>query len=338
MGSPSALNEHAMIYFHGFGHFHPENQLDNAFLESLDIGTNEQWIMERVGIKNRRTVLPLDYIRSTKNRDLRGAQEAALYTNAETGKRAALMALERAGLQPSDIGMVIAGGCSPDTCIPAEAARIANSLGISGPAFDLHSACSTFGAQVHLVKQMGANAPDYVLLVSPENSTRVVNFADRSSAVLFGDATSAVVVSTKHPSRCRAEFSIFSVDATGCDDVTVPRTGHFSQNGSAVQKFAIKKMTALLSEIQTRLGEERASKLFYIGHQANLTMLESVCRRCNISTERHYRNIVEYGNQAAAGAPVVMSQNWDSFKPGDVVAMVVVGSGLSWSSLQLEFT
>src|SRR4051812_8814521 len=105
-----------MIYFHGFGHFHPENQLDNAFLESLDIGTTEQWITERVGIKSRRTVLPLDYIRATKNTDLRGAQEAALYTNAETGRRAALMALERAGLQPSDIGMVIAGGCSPDTC------------------------------------------------------------------------------------------------------------------------------------------------------------------------------------------------------------------------------
>ena len=327
-----------MIYFHGFGHFHPENQIDNAFLESLDIGTTEQWIMDRVGIKSRRTVLPLDYIRATKNVDIRGAQEAALYSNAETGRRAALMALERAGIKASDIGMVIAGGCTPDTCIPAEGARIAKALGISGPAFDLHSACSTFGAQVHLVNQMGANAPDYVLVVSPENSTRVMNFSDRSSSVLFGDATSAAVISTKHPSRCRADFSTFSVDATGCDDVTVPRTGHFSQNGSAVQKFAIKKMTALLSEIHVRLGVDRASKLIYIGHQANLTMLESVCRRCEIPSERHYRNIVEYGNQAAAGAPVVMSQSWDSFKPGDVVAMVVVGSGLSWSSLQIEFS
>jgi 3-oxoacyl-[acyl-carrier-protein] synthase-3 len=73
-----------MIYFHGFGHFHPENQIDNAFLESLDIGTTEQWIIDRVGIKSRRTVLPLDYIRATKNLDIRGAQEAALYSNAET--------------------------------------------------------------------------------------------------------------------------------------------------------------------------------------------------------------------------------------------------------------
>src|SRR4051812_43176573 len=113
-----------MIYFHGFGHFHPENQLDNALLESLDIGTNDKWIVDRVGIRNRRTVLPLDYIRTTRNKDLRGAQEAALYTNAQTGARAAMMAIERAGIRPSDIGMVIAGGCSPDTCIPAEGARI----------------------------------------------------------------------------------------------------------------------------------------------------------------------------------------------------------------------
>src|SRR3954463_6700749 len=140
-----------MIYFHGFGHFHPENQVDNAFLESLDIGTNDRWIVERVGIENRRTVLPLDYIRSTKNKDLRAAQEAALYSNAETGRRAAAIAIERAGIKPSDIGMVIAGGCSPDACIPAEAGRVAKLLGIQVPAFDLHSACSTFGAQVHFL-------------------------------------------------------------------------------------------------------------------------------------------------------------------------------------------
>ena len=138
-----------MLYLHGLGHFHPENQIDNAFLESLDIGTDSEWIVSRVGIKNRRTVLPLDYIRTTKNKDLRGAQEARLYSNAETGKRAAELALARAGLKAADIGMVIAGDCSPDTCIPAEASSIAKALGIEVPCFDLSSACSTFGAQIH---------------------------------------------------------------------------------------------------------------------------------------------------------------------------------------------
>jgi 3-oxoacyl-[acyl-carrier-protein] synthase-3 len=326
-----------MLYLHGIGHFHPENELDNAFLESLDIGTSDQWIVDRVGIRNRRTVLPLDYIRATKNKDMRGAQEAALYDNAETGKRASLVALERAGLTPADIGMVIAGGCSPDNCIPAEAARIANKLGIAVPSFDLHAACSTFGAQLHLIDAMGPAAPDYVLVVSPENATRIVDFSDRSSAVLFGDASSAAIVSTKHPSRACVTRATFGSDPSGCDEVSIPRLGYFRQNGAAVQKFAIKRMSGLLKEIEEQTSPERQRRLVYIGHQANLTMLESVCKRVGIPPERHFHNIVEYGNQCAAGAPVVLSQSWDRFGPGDVAAVVVVGSGLSWSALTIDF-
>jgi 3-oxoacyl-[acyl-carrier-protein] synthase-3 len=326
-----------MIYFHGFGHFHPENEIDNAFLESLDIGTNHQWIVDRVGIESRRTVLPLDYIRATRNRDLRAAAEAAIHSNAETGRRAGLMAIARAGLAPSDIGMVIAGGCSPDTCIPAESARIARALGLTVPAFDLHAACSTFGAHVHFLERMGQNLPDYVLVVQPENTTRTVDFSDRATAVLFGDATSAAVVSTRVPSRARVVYSTFDTNPAGCDEVTIKRIGHFWQNGSAVQKFAIKKMSALLGDIQERVGLERKDRLIYVGHQANLTMLESVCRRAGIPPSNHFSNIVRHGNQCAAGAPVVMSQSWDRFQAGDVAALVVVGSGLSWSSMQIEF-
>jgi len=327
-----------MFYLHGLGHFHPENEIDNAFLEALDIGTTDPWITERVGIKSRRTVLPLDYIRATKNSDLRAAPEAALYSNAETGRRAGLMAIERAGLTPADIGMVVAGGCSPDTCIPAEASRIARALGIAAPAFDLHAACSTFGAHIHFLEKMGPNLPDHVLVVQPENVTRTIDFSDRTTAVLFGDATSAAVVSTRVPSRAQVVYSTFSTDPTGCDEVTIPRLGYFRQNGAVVQKFAIKKMSALLKEIEDRLEPERRERLVYIGHQANLTMLESVCRRAGIPPERHFYNIVRFGNQCAAGAPSVLSQSWDRFQPGDVAALVVVGSGLSWSSMQIEFS
>lgn len=327
-----------MIYLHGLGHFHPENVIDNAFLESLDIGTNQRWIVDRVGIESRRTVLPLDYIRATRNKDLRAAPGAALYSNAETGRRAALMAIARAGIAPSDVGMVIAGGCSPDNCIPAEAARIANALGLTVPAFDLQAACSTFGAQVHMLGQMGPALPEYVLIVQPENTTRVVDFSDRSVAVLFGDASSAAVLSTKIPSRARVVSSAFGSDPSGCDQVGIPRLGYFHQAGAVVQKFAIKKMTALLVEIEQRLDPARRQRLVYIGHQANLTMLESVCRRAGIPPERHFSNIVQFGNQCAAGAPAVLSQSWERFRPGDVAAVVVVGSGLSWSSLQIEFS
>ena len=328
-----------MLYFHGFGHFHPENVIDNAFLESLDIGTDDQWITERVGIKSRRTVLPLDYIKQTRNKDLRAAQEAVIYSNAECGKRAALLAIERAGLRVEDIGMVIGGDCSPDACIPSEGAAVAKALGLSVPAFDLHSACSTFGAQCHFLAQMASGVPDYVLLVIPENTTRVTDYTDRSSAILFGDATSATVVSTRVPARAWTRFTTFGAEPKGAHDVCIPRVGHFFQNGSAVQKFAIKQMTALTLEVKERIAATdpaKAERMIYVGHQANLTMLESVCRRAGIPPERHFKNIVEFGNQAAAGAPVVVSQRWSDFRDGDVVALVVVGSGLSWSSMQIE--
>ena len=97
------------LYLHGLGHFHPEVEITNRFLEELDIGTTDAWILERVGIRARRTLLPLDYIRDTRNRDPRMASEAQLYGNAETGRRAAEMAIARAGIDRRDIGMVIAG-------------------------------------------------------------------------------------------------------------------------------------------------------------------------------------------------------------------------------------
>ena len=97
----------------GLGHYHPENEITNQFLEDLDIGTDHQWIMDRVGIRSRRTVLPLDYIRDTRNRDTRQAMEVALYTHADTGVLAAEMALERAGITRDAIGMVIAGSSRP---------------------------------------------------------------------------------------------------------------------------------------------------------------------------------------------------------------------------------
>jgi 3-oxoacyl-[acyl-carrier-protein] synthase III len=325
-----------MLYLLGTGHFHPDTLIDNDFLESLDIGTTSRWITERVGIERRRTVLSLDYIRETKNRDLAAAAAASSHSNAEMGRRAALMAIERAGLSPKDIGLVVAGGCSPDTVIPAEAACIADLLGLSVPAFDLHSACSTFGAQLHMLEKMGDGLPEHVLTVQIEALTKVTDYADRSSAVLFGDAAAAQVISTHARSRARVVASAFGCDPSGATEVVIPRAGYFRQNGPLVQKFAIKKMSALLTEIEERLDPDRRERLIFIGHQANLVMLDSVCRRAKIPAERHLSNIVEHGNQGAAGAPVVLSQSWDRLKPGDVVALVVVGSGLSWSSVQIE--
>ena len=131
------------MYLHALGHFHPPQLLTNAFLAGLGIETTEQWILDRVGIRQRHTVLPLDYIKQTRNQDPRAALEAATMSNAQTAAEAAKLALKRAGLTTTDIGMVISGSCSPDECIPAEANRVAQELGIDAPSLDIASACSS---------------------------------------------------------------------------------------------------------------------------------------------------------------------------------------------------
>ena len=229
-----------MLYLHGVGHFHPENVITNKFLEELDIGISEEWIMERVGIQTRHTSLPLDYIKTTKNQDPRAAFEACLYTNAQSGARAARLAMERAGLKPEDVGMVVSGSSAPDYVIPAEAAIVAAELGIDVPCFDLNSACSSFGVQLKFLSDMRPETlPPYTLVVNPENFTRTIDYSDRRTAPLFGDGSSAAVVSACVPSNMVFEASFSDSNPLSWDKVRIPRMGHFSQNGSAVQGFAI---------------------------------------------------------------------------------------------------
>jgi len=327
-----------MLYIHGIGHFHPENVIDNAFLEALDIGTNPQWIMERVGIEERRTVLPLEYIRRTGNADPRAAHEASVYTNAQTAARAARMALERAGLEASDIGMVVAGGCSPQFLIPAEACIVAAELGIEAPALDFNSACSSFLAHLHFLERMQPESlPEFILTVNVENTTRTVDYRDRSTAVLWGDGTAAAVVSTRVPARARVRRTTFASDPSGWEKVRIPAGGFFEQDGSAVQGFAIRKTGSTTQALLAGLPPERVHQAWFIGHQANLGMLHTSVKRGGVNPERHLYNVDRFGNCGAAGAPTVLSENWDRLGEGDLLALVVVGSGLSWGGALITF-
>lgn len=326
-----------MLYIHGSGEFHPENIIDNEFLENLDIGTNTGWIMERVGIESRRTVLPLDYIKQTKNANPNEAFEASLYTNAQTAALAAKKAIKKAGISVADIGMVIAGSCTPESTCPTEACTIANELGLEVPSFDLNSSCSSLAAQLKMLADMMPDAlPEYVLVVNPSNSTRFVDYSDRSSAVLWGDATNALVVSKKNPARMVVRQSLLESSPKGWDKVMFPRSGHFVQQGRAVQTFAIKKSIGVLKKLRGFIPGEKAKSLKFIGHQANLLMLESVCRLAEIEKSQHLYNVNKFGNCGAAGAPSNISQNWEKFKTGDQLIMAVVGAGLTWGGVLIE--
>jgi 3-oxoacyl-[acyl-carrier-protein] synthase III len=325
------------LHLHGLGHFHPENEISNEFLETLDIGTNDSWIVERVGIRSRRTVLSLDYIRETRNRDPRAASEASVYSNAEMGARAAEMALRRAGVAKEEIGMVIAGSSAPDTVSPAEACNIACALGLEVPAFDVHSACTSFLALLWVLAiARPEELPPFVLAVVTEGMTRTVDFSDRSAAVLWGDAAAAAVVSTRLPGRARIVGTRLDSSPLGSGKVAVPRAGHFRQEGRTVQTFAIHKTVRLFQELWNDFHEDERA-FHFVAHQANLRMLESVCRQCEIPAERHHSNVERFGNTAAAGAPSVISMAWDRWTSGDDVALAAVGSGLTWASGLVRF-
>lgn len=322
-----------MIFIHGVGHFHPNNIIDNQFLTDLNIETNDQWIMERVGIIKRHTVLSLDYIKNTYNKNPMSTGAHIEYSNAQTGAAAAKNALSQANLLPKDIGMVISSSCLPQYSLPAEACMIAAELGINAPCFDVNSACSSFAIQMNIINQMQPeNLPDYILTVIPENMTRSVNFADRKVAVLLGDGSAALIVSKKHKSNTYITNTIIESNPEAHKTISTPAGGHFYQEGPAVQRFAIKKTLATIDALRKKCNIQ-ANKHYFIGHQANLTMLRSICKLATISEEFHLYNVDQFGNCGAAGAPSVLSQNWTKFKAGDQLILVVVGAGLTWGGM-----
>ncbi len=325
-----------MLYLHAMGHFHPENIISNQFLEDLDIGTTEEWILERVGIQNRRTILPLDYIRQTKNINPLEAFAVRQYKNAQMGAHAARRALQRAGIKAEDIGLLIAGTSSPDNITPAEAAAIAAELGMEVPCFDLNAACATFGMNINfLLRMQPETLPPYVLVVNVESMTKSLNYADRGNAVLFGDGAVAAVVSAKIPAQAVFVGGGFDGRPSGWTKVGIDWDWKFHQDGHAVQGFAIRTTTDCLKLLQDDYAA-KAPRFIFIGHQANLLMLKSVCERGGIAPEKHWHNVEQFGNTACCGSPSVLSMQWDNLKPGDNIAMVMVGAGLSWSYMMLQ--
>jgi 3-oxoacyl-[acyl-carrier-protein] synthase-3 len=154
--------------------------------------------------------------------------------------------------------------------------------------------------------------------------------------VLWGDCTAAAIVSTRVPSRIQILHNTLETSPAGYEKVMVPLFGHFNQEGRTVQMFAIKKTVRCLRKIQETFPSA-GRRLNFVGHQANLRMLESVCQQCDIDEERHHSNVIEYGNGGAAGAPSVLSMDWDRWTDQDDVAVIGVGSGLTWASYVLRF-
>jgi 3-oxoacyl-[acyl-carrier-protein] synthase-3 len=325
-----------MLHILGMGTCHADTVITNKFLEDLDVGTNAQWIEEKIGILERVSTLPLDYIRATRNQDPRMALELASMTPTDMGVKAAEAALRQVGISASDIGMIIVNSCAPSQTIPGEAVRISERLGASAVAFDVVTACPAFALHIDFLRNYEeSKLPAFILCISTAALTQHVNYNDRSDGAIWGDAAAAWIVSPVHKGKLEVLNSSFTADPTRCAAVVVDTFGFFKQDGRAVRDFSVRQTVRLIKAIEDSHSIDWNRDVF-IGHQANRTMLEQVTNNREIPPNNHWHNVTYLGNQAGAGSAATLSAHWEKITPGQHIVVAVVGAGLSWGSIVMR--
>jgi 3-oxoacyl-[acyl-carrier-protein] synthase-3 len=326
-----------MLHLISVASTHPENILTNQFIEDLDIGTNSQWIDEKIGVSERVTSLPVEYIRSTRNADPREARKVRLDSSSTFAVVAAEKALRMAGITAADVGMILSNCCTPDSGTPGEAQRLAATIGAEqAEAYDVMTACPAFALHVDFLNKFREeDLPDYVLCVATATLTQKVNYNERSDSAIWGDGAAAWIISPRHPGKLKVVYTSYTSDPLRCDAVVVDAFGHFHQDGRAVRDFSVRQTVRLIKSIESKFDINWERDVF-IGHQANRTMLEQICNNRKIPSSSHWHNVTFIGNQAAAGAPATLADHWNDISSGQKIVVAVVGAGLSWGSVLLE--
>ncbi len=328
------MSDTGRMHVIAMGSAHPSTKITNQFIEELNVGTNAEWIREKIGIEERLSTLPLEYINATKNLDPREARKVASMTPTELGIAAATQALKRAGIQASQIGLLVVNCCTPEATVPSESIRLARALGVKAECYEVFSACPVFALHLDFLSKF-EELPEYVLCISAATLTQNVNYSDRSDGAIWGDGAAAWIVSTKHKGPLKVLDTLFMADPTRCDAVVVDTYGHFHQDGRAVRDFSVRQTVRLIRSIEERFQVDWSRDAF-IGHQANSTMLLQITNNRQIPASNHWHNVTFCGNQAGASAPAVLAEHWDKLVPGMKVIIAVVGAGLSWGSIVFE--
>lgn len=329
------------LFVTAMGHHVPSNVLDNAFFDSLDIGSDAQWIEDRVGIRERRSVLRPEEIRALRFGEITRDdlfQAGRIMTFGQMGAKSWDLAMQRAGLRTEDLhaDAVIGGTSVPDSDIPSHACYAARDSKLkTGYAYDTNSACSTFAVQLQTMRGAFAiGSAKTGAIFGAERYTTRVDYSDRKGCILFGDSAYAAWIESSPRGKCLEVIdTMIESSPEGADTIRMLDGKPFEQDGQAVQKFAILKTVSAAQAIMERNALKVSDVSWFVGHQANLRMLTSAAQRIGIAPERHLYNVDFHGNQGGAGAPVTLSQNWDRYRDGDVIVMSVVGSGLTWGSV-----
>jgi 3-oxoacyl-[acyl-carrier-protein] synthase-3 len=316
----------------GTGSHLPERILTNADLEKI-VETSDQWIRERTGIQQRHVA-------------------AEGETTVDLAEQAALRALEAAGVKASELDLIVMGTTTPDIVFPSSACLLQTRIGANGcPAFDVNAACSGFVfALATADKFIRAGAAKTVLVVGAETLTRMLDWSDRNTCVLFGDGAGAVVL------KADAETGILSTHLHSdggkkellYNPVGVSAGFRFDEKnaglrvlmaGSEVFKHAVKALDSVVDEALEANGIDKSQLDWLIPHQANLRIIEATAKRLAMPMDRVVLTVHKHGNTSAASVPLALDEAVRSgrLQRGQLVLLEAFGGGFTWGSALLRY-
>lgn len=309
------------LHILGTGRVVPDQIITNDDL-ARRVDTNDEWIVARTGIRERRFA--------------REGESLTQFTVA-----AARQALERAGLKPEDIGLCITATVTSDRLFPSQACLIHQELGLPEdcPAFDLSAGCTGFLYAMETAAAMlpRMNRP-YALLVGGELLSRIVDMDDRSTCILFGDGAGAAVVES-------TEAGWYSVLGTRGDRDVLWAWGpgqerpYLHMDGQGVFQFALKTVPQVAKQLLEKAGMDKEQVDWYVPHQANHRIVESVAKRLKMPLSRFYENMDRYGNTSAGSIPIALDEMAEQglLKKGQWVMCLGFGAGLTWGGALFQW-
>ena len=297
----------------------PERVLTNEELARI-VDTNDEWIVSRTGIRERRIAAEGEW-------------------GSDLALRAAEQALDRSGLAPAQIDLVIVASASPERYFPAAAAIVADRLGAhSAAAYDLLAACTGFAyAIAQAAAQIQAGLIEHALVIGAETLSRILDWEDRGTCILFGDGAGAVVISRDAlPEPQVLAIELGADGARGPDLMAESLRGRnvIVMNGREVFKFAARTMVDSSARVLERAGLGIEDVDWFVPHQANKRIIDHAIERLGIDPARVIMNLDRYGNTSSASIPLCLDEAWQDgrIRQGDRVLMVGFGGGLTWGS------
>ena len=320
----------------GCGSFVPDKLLTNDDLTHI-VDTSDEWITTRTGIKVRHVTTD---------------EESTAFLAAEAGKRA----LDHAGVKAEELDLIIVATITPEMPFPSTACFVQNTLGATKAwVFDLAAACSGFVYALHIVQQFMENGRiEKALVIGAETLTKIMNWKDRSSCILFGDGAGAVVLEKKDDGRRGIMYSTLGADGQYWQALTCqaygsrypaknplpdPAMAMMQIKGREVYQQAVRRIVDSVTDCLDHCGLTLDDVKMVISHQMNARIIESAAKRLNLPDDKVFVNIAQYGNTSAASVPIALDDCARSgrIQRGDILIFVAFGAGVTWGANVIEF-